>query len=635
MTDGMSPALKSMNKALKLVLESFESVQTVSGRAIDKGAIVQARLELNKVDQVLDEIARDEQKITANGAGVSSMLGGLASKVIALGSAYLGMNMVRKAIDYASDLTEVQNVVDVTFKNSASEVDAWAKTTLDAYGLNELSAKRYVGTMGAMLKSTGISGDAVVDMSEKIVGLAGDMASFYNLNAEDAFTKIRSGISGETEPLKQLGINMSVANLEAYALSQGITKAYSKMSQAEQVQLRYNYLLQATADAQGDFARTSDSFANQLKLIKENWNSLTGELATYALPVLTAGLHELNNIISWVGQNLDIVLPIVGAVAGAFLTYSAVAFALKLPLMLATVQQWALNSAIFACPVFWIVAGFIALVAIIFASASAIAKFTGVANSGLGVIVGAVYAVGAVFQNLWMLIKTIAGYIWEQMKLTADNMSIAFSNAINGIQGFFYNLLSTAMTVISKIAEQLSKLPFVEFDAKGLSDKAQEYADKAQEKQASMQSYADRDPSKVWKEQWDKQDWKDISHEFYKGQIKGDIWSNNISNALQDYVGGGAGAVMDVLDETAMNTASTADSAGKTANAVSATTEELKYLKDIAERDAINRFTTAEIKVDMQNTNNISSGMDIDVIVSRLYDGISEAMENMAEGAYA
>jgi hypothetical protein len=113
-----------------------------------------------------------------------------------------------------------------------------------------------------MMKSSGMAGNEIVKMSTDLAGLAADMASFYNLDFETAFEKIRSGISGETEPLKQLGINMSVANLEAFALEKGITKAFNSMSQQEQIMLRYQYLMKATADAQGDSARTSDGFSS-------------------------------------------------------------------------------------------------------------------------------------------------------------------------------------------------------------------------------------------------------------------------------------------------------------------------------------------------------------------------------------
>lgn len=173
----------------------------------------------------------------------------LAKKAVAIGAAGMGAAMVavgKAGLDLASDLTEVQNVVDVTFGDNAEQINQWAKSALTAYGLSELSAKQYAGTLGALLKSSGVSNKHLVTMSENLAALAGDFASFYNLKPEEAFEKIRAGISGETEPLKALGINMSVANLEAYALSKGITTAYEKMDQATQVILRYNYLLEVS-----------------------------------------------------------------------------------------------------------------------------------------------------------------------------------------------------------------------------------------------------------------------------------------------------------------------------------------------------------------------------------------------------
>lgn len=198
------------------------------------------------------------------------------------------------AINLASDLQEVQNVVDVTFGDKAADIETWAKNAAGSFGLSELQAKKFNGTMGAMIKSMGLTDSAVYEMSTTLTGLAADFASFYNLEHQEAFDKIRAGISGETEPLKQLGINMSVANLEAYALSQGITKSYNAMSQAEQATLRYNYLLKAGADAQGDFARTSDSFANQLKIAKLNVSELASEFGDILLPIASQGLKELS-----------------------------------------------------------------------------------------------------------------------------------------------------------------------------------------------------------------------------------------------------------------------------------------------------------------------------------------------------
>ena len=164
--------------------------------------------------------------------------------------------------------------------------------------MSELSAKKFNGTMGAMLKSMKLSDDEILKMSTDMVGLAGDFASFYNLDSEEAFNKIRAGISGETEPLKQLGINMSVANLEAYAMSQGIDKAYNSMTQAEQATLRYNYLMSVTADAQGDFAKTSDSFANQQRIAQLQLENLATSIGSFLLPSINEAMIVFNDVLS-------------------------------------------------------------------------------------------------------------------------------------------------------------------------------------------------------------------------------------------------------------------------------------------------------------------------------------------------
>ena len=201
----------------------------------------------------------------------------------------------KEAIGLASDLTEVQNVIDVTFGEGNQKIENFSKSAAKQFGISELSAKKMAGTMGAMLKSLDVKN--VDDMSLSLVGLAADMGSFYNLDAEEAFAKLRSGISGETEPLKQLGINMSVANLEAFALSKGIQKQFKDMTAAEQATLRYQYIMKATADAQGDFARTSDSMANQLKIAKLNIETVKAPLGQALLPAATAVTHGFNNFI--------------------------------------------------------------------------------------------------------------------------------------------------------------------------------------------------------------------------------------------------------------------------------------------------------------------------------------------------
>ena len=227
---------------------------------------------------------------------------GMVKKVVStISAAAIGkmlLNIGKDAIQAASDLQEVQNVVDVTFGDAgAKKIEAWAKSAGSQFGLTETQAKRFTSTLGAMMKSAGLTGDEIVDMSTDMAGLAADMASFYNLDFDTAFQKIRSGISGETEPLKQLGINMSVANLNAFALQKGLEKTFDQMTQGEQTMLRYQYLMSATADAQGDFARTSDGFANATRMLQTNIDSLKTKLGEVLLPVVNEVISGVNEML--------------------------------------------------------------------------------------------------------------------------------------------------------------------------------------------------------------------------------------------------------------------------------------------------------------------------------------------------
>lgn len=274
--------------------------------------------------QATEEIQRLQQQIQSlqeaadgdsggSGGGVLSgflsrldVIGDIASGQFLANMAVNGINSIidgitgsiDESIGLASDLVETQNVVDVTFEDSASTINKWAQEALNAYGITETKAKQYSSTLGAMLKSMGIADDQVLQMSMDMAGLAADMASFYNLDHDTAFEKIRSGISGETEPLKALGINMSVANLNAFALEKGMNKAFDKMSQAEQATLRYQYLLEATKDAQGDFARTGDSFSNEMRKLQTNLDRIKTEFGKGLLGVVTPAISLLNNVLS-------------------------------------------------------------------------------------------------------------------------------------------------------------------------------------------------------------------------------------------------------------------------------------------------------------------------------------------------
>lgn len=215
-------------------------------------------------------------------------------------------NLGKSAIGFGSAITEIENVVDVSFGSMADEAYKFASTAKEQFGLSELAAKQYSGTMMAMMKSSGVAQDAASKMSISLAGLAGDIASFYNIDTDTAFQKIRAGISGEIEPLRQLGINLSVANMEAYALSKGITTSYNAMSQAEKVALRYNYLMSVTGDVQGDFARTSGTWANQVRLLTLNFQSLSAVIGQGLIAGILPAIQALNALMSKLMQAANV-----------------------------------------------------------------------------------------------------------------------------------------------------------------------------------------------------------------------------------------------------------------------------------------------------------------------------------------
>lgn len=225
-------------------------------------------------------------------------LGNLLKTAIGFRLGYGLLNFGKQAFELGSDITEVENVVNVAFGNMASQAYEFASTAKEQFGLSELAAKQYAGTMMAMLNSTGVAQDAAAEMSTTLAGLAGDLASFYNISTDEAFMKLRSAIAGETEPMRQLGVNMTVATLESYALSQGITKSWQSMTQAEQAMLRYNYLMSATAQQQGDYARTINSFANQWRLLTLNVQQFSATIGQGLIAAVLPALQALNALMS-------------------------------------------------------------------------------------------------------------------------------------------------------------------------------------------------------------------------------------------------------------------------------------------------------------------------------------------------
>lgn len=210
------------------------------------------------------------------------------------------VDIAKEGIELASQLEEVQNVVEVSFGDMTQDVEEFSKKALYSLGMSELTAKKMASTFMAMSNGMGIAAKDGRNMALQLTALAGDMASFYNVSEEVAQTALNSIFTGETETLKKFGIVLTETNLKAFALSRGITKSYSSMTEAEKVALRYNYVLQATANAQGDFARTSGSWANQIRLLKEQLNILKTALGQILIAVILPLVKALNALLSFI-----------------------------------------------------------------------------------------------------------------------------------------------------------------------------------------------------------------------------------------------------------------------------------------------------------------------------------------------
>lgn len=242
-------------------------------------------------DSLDNGLAKIESKIKSLGTAI-----GLAFGVKEL------IDFGKKAVTAASDLAEAQNVVDTAFGDMSYKMERFASTALETYGISELTAKNMGSTYMAMAKGMGVATDAASDMAVTLTGRLSDIMSFYNKTQSEVDTIGRSLITGETEPLKAIGVVMTQTNLSAYAMAQGFAKAYGEMSSSEQLLVRYKYFLEQTAMAQGDFAKTSEGWANQTRLLSERLNEFMTNLGSLLINTLTPALQFANEAVSFLNE---------------------------------------------------------------------------------------------------------------------------------------------------------------------------------------------------------------------------------------------------------------------------------------------------------------------------------------------
>lgn len=277
------------------------------------------------VGQIALELGIDSSQIVNQLTGASnkaakqatSIFSGMGKKIAAGLSIAAFTKFTKDCLEVGSNVTEVQNVVDTAFKDLSGQADQWASNAMTNFGLSELSAKKYMGVFGQMSNAMGITGQAALDMAEDVTGLTGDVASFYNLGTDEAYTKLKSIWTGETETLKDLGVVMTQTNLDQYALNNGFGKTTAKMTEQEKVMLRYQYVTSALSNATGDFVKTQDSWANQTRILTLRFQQLKASLGKGFIALFTPILRGFNNLLAGLQKVADGFASFVQMVTGA------------------------------------------------------------------------------------------------------------------------------------------------------------------------------------------------------------------------------------------------------------------------------------------------------------------------------
>lgn len=705
LNDGISGVLRKINTALNTTLNAFEQVQRASGRAVDTAQIQAARAALvqanNEVDQMADAYRRaaEQEEVLnrglRNGNSAASGMLGTVKNIVATLAAGAGLKALTGLSDKLTSTTaRLSFIVDdggsvdaleqkimasaqrsrSYYMDTASAIASMGSNARRAFGNND----ELIGFMELINKSFVIGGASAEGQSAAMLQLTQAMAAGA-LRGEELNSILENAPSIARAIESYMGI--AEGSIKQYAEEGLVTAEVVKnamFASADEINAKFESMPMTWAQIATKMQNTAlAAFDPVLTRLNQVANSaqfntvINGAINGLAMlaTVATGVLDLLINGASFVVENWSWISPIVYGLVAAFIAYNAVALITNgingimalaegvkaAALMMstgatfaATAAQYGLNAALLACPITWIVVLVIALVAAIYAACSAIAKFTGIANSGFGVICGGINVVVQFFVNLGLTIANIALGIWNALGACAQNIGIAFGNVIAGVQSWFYNLLSTALTVVAGICEALNKLPFVEFDYSGITNAASDYAAKAAEASGNMQDFVSVGDAfnegmstfETWQDGW-------AGDAFDAGANWGDGVAAGVSDAIGGLFDMDLGAATDygtgtgdlggfALDDIAGNTGETAANTGAAADALTATTEELEYLRDIAERDAINRFTTAEVKIDMTGmTNRIEGGADLDGVISVLTDGFTEALLTAAEGVHA
>lgn len=624
-----------LTNTIKRAVAAYISIQSV-GKALnisDELATTTARLDL--MNDNLQSTQELTNMVYAAAQDARGSFGDMASNVAKLGT------LAGDAFSSSAEIVAFANQLNKQMKLSGASTEEASSAMLQ---LTQSLAK---GTLnGDELTSVMENGSMVIQTIADYMGVAQgeikDLAADGQVTS-DIIIAAMLGAADETNaafatlPLTWSDIWQNIKNAALVAF-QPVLQRINDFANSTVVQNFANGVIEAMAVISNVVLNIFDLIGTVGGFIAENWSIIS--------PIIYGVIGALAVYAAYLGIVKAIELASAAATAIHSVAMSAkigVMAALTGQTMAATAAQMGYNGALYACPVVWIIVLIIALIAVIMAVCSAIAKMTGIANSGFGVITGGVNVVIQFFKNLGLTVANIALGIGNAIAALASNMMTAFHNAICSVQSWFYNLLSTALSVIEGICSALNKLPFVEFDYSGISSAADDYAAKASEAAGNKEDY--QSISDAFNEGFTTFDafqdgW--ASDAFNAGAAWGDGIADKVSNfSLSDVFGKvdmPDSSAFDINDAIANSGVGDSignidDNTGKIKDSLDVTEEDLKYLRDIAEQESINRFTTAEVTINQTNNNNVSSDTDLDGFITALDDAMGEAIESMTEGA--
>ena len=696
--DSLSGPMQRMIATTENLINHINNVEGAMNNGFDGSIIEDARHQaevfanqMSNVSSSINEAEAEQQSFNNSVNSGSSAMGGLVGKAIAIASAYMGigklMNMsdeitlttarLNMMNDKVQTTPELLNMVYQSAQNARGSltdmtdvVARFGNNAKDAFS----SSREVVDFANLVQKQMTIAGAGTQEASNAMLQLSQALGSGVlrgdELNSifEQAPNLIQSVATYMDVPIGKIREMAQEGKLSAAIVKNAIfADADNINAKFEQMPMTWGQIWTMMSNAATmklqPLLEKINSIANspQFQAFAANAVNAVGLIANALMGLIDLG----GQIADFFVQNWSVIEPIVLGIVGALVIYNSVLAigaviqgiiavataahaaltgAWSLATFAATAAQSGLNAALLACPLTWIICLVIALIAIIFAVANSIAKTSSVANSGFGVITGGINVVMQFFKNLGLLVADIALGITNAILALASNMGTAFHNAIAGIQSWFYDLLSTALSVVAGIAEALNKLPFVDFDFSGISNAASDYAAKSKAAAESKQEYQDVGQAfdegmstfDVFQDGWSDKafkagaKWGDGVSDKVSSTIDGFMKSNGGVDTSNMFNGGGYTASATVPSDVS----NIAKNTKKASDSLDITNEDLKYLRDIAERDVINRFTTAEIKVDMTNNNNIASSADLDGLISDLTERATGALSMAAEGVH-